>query len=54
MGGKGAVIEPRVSEFVTGTMGTVTKPTTAVDLGKFYNYLGKQNPWWYNILCEVV
>jgi hypothetical protein len=48
MGGKGAVIEPRVSEIVTGTMGTVTKPTTAVDLGKFYNYLGKhskQKPW---------
>jgi len=44
MGGKGAVIEPHVSEFVTGIMDIVTKPTT-IDSGKFYNYLGKQNPW---------
>ncbi|KAG1824932.1 uncharacterized protein BJ212DRAFT_1584908 [Suillus subaureus] len=44
MGGKGAVIEPHVSEFVTGIVNIVTKPTTA-DVGKFYNYLGKQNPW---------
>ncbi|KAG1834311.1 hypothetical protein DFJ58DRAFT_218557 [Suillus subalutaceus] len=44
MGGKGAVIEPHVSEFVTGILNIVTKLITS-DVGTFYNYLGKHNPW---------